>query len=247
MLCARGSVGDRSLRPDLGFREFVVWLIVDYLVALALETWMVLSSSKVQLKRLVELEFNSVAAVMDPFHHVRDGSTWELPKFVLDLLGRKDHVVLPFGLTKYMVLQVVAAVTVFLIFRGLAKRIAGGKPGGAFWWNFWEMLALYVRDEVVRPSIGIPHHGTMDHGHGHEDDDGHASHEHRIIMKRLGSPWATGSPAVAVEVVGSSRGSLSAVCLERFLLRALLQFAWGDTAVGVSDRGYQCHRRSGAS
>jgi hypothetical protein len=35
-----------SLRPDLGFREFVVWLLVSYLVSLALETWMVLLPSK---------------------------------------------------------------------------------------------------------------------------------------------------------------------------------------------------------
>jgi hypothetical protein len=33
------------LRNDLGFREFTVWLIAGYLVALALETWMVLPSS----------------------------------------------------------------------------------------------------------------------------------------------------------------------------------------------------------
>ena len=37
-----GMVAVKSLRPDLGFREFTVWLIVSYLVALALETWAVL-------------------------------------------------------------------------------------------------------------------------------------------------------------------------------------------------------------
>ena len=31
-----------ALRPDLGFREFTVWLVISYLVALALETWIVL-------------------------------------------------------------------------------------------------------------------------------------------------------------------------------------------------------------
>ena len=31
-----------GLRPDLGFREFTVWLIVGYMVALILETWLVL-------------------------------------------------------------------------------------------------------------------------------------------------------------------------------------------------------------
>ena len=37
-----GMVAVNSLRADLGFREFTVWLIVSYLVALALETWAVL-------------------------------------------------------------------------------------------------------------------------------------------------------------------------------------------------------------
>jgi hypothetical protein len=33
------------VRPDLGFREFTVWLIVGYMVSLALEAWMVLLPS----------------------------------------------------------------------------------------------------------------------------------------------------------------------------------------------------------
>ena len=109
---------------------------------------------------------------MDPFHHVRDSSEWELPQFVLKIFGRDEQFVLPFGLTKYMVLQVVAAVLAFLVFRGLSQRVAGGKPVQGIFWNFWEMLALYVRDQIVRPSIGIPHD---DHAHdGHDrDGDGH--------------------------------------------------------------------------
>jgi F-type H+-transporting ATPase subunit a len=115
---------------------------------------------------------------------VRDGSEWELPQFVLNFFGRDTQFVLPFGLTKYMVLQVVAAVLAFLVFRGLSQRVAGGKPVKGVFWNFWEMLALYVRDEIVRPSIGIPHddHGHDDHGH---DDHGHddAGHEHGSSVK----------------------------------------------------------------
>lgn len=110
----------------------------------------------------------------DPFHHVRDNEVWELPKFVLDALGRTTHISLPYPLTKYMVLQLLAVVLVFVIFRGLAKRVASGQPVSGGWWNFWETLAVFIRDEVVRPSIGYPHHGH--HDHGHHDDHGHGDH-----------------------------------------------------------------------
>jgi len=98
----------------------------------------------------------------DIFHHVRDSRVFELPG------GLKPELppVLGLELTKYMVLQVVAAVTVFLIFRGLARRVADGQPAQGRWWNFWEALAVFIRDEIVRPAIG-------DGGH-HDDHDEHA-------------------------------------------------------------------------
>lgn len=34
-----------AVRPDLGFREFTLWLIPSYMVSLALETWIVLMPS----------------------------------------------------------------------------------------------------------------------------------------------------------------------------------------------------------
>jgi F-type H+-transporting ATPase subunit a len=68
-----------------------------------------------------------------------------------------------FLITKFMVLQVVVVVVCVLIFRGLASRIRSGLPAKGRFWNFWEALALFIRDEVVRPTIG-------DHAHGvHED------------------------------------------------------------------------------
>lgn len=80
-------------------------------------------------------------------------------------------------LTKFMVLQVVAVMIVFWIGRGLAQRVAGGKVVAGRWWNFWETIAIYLRDSVVRPTIGEGHHGHDDHGHGH-DDHGHHGHDH---------------------------------------------------------------------
>jgi F-type H+-transporting ATPase subunit a len=108
----------------------------------------------------------------DFFHHVRDSQVFELPQF----LG--GELLLPkigdWQLTKFMVLQTVAAVFVLWVFRGLAKRIASGEPAEGAWWNFWESMALFIRDEVVRPTIGEGHHD----GHGHEGDDHHGGHGH---------------------------------------------------------------------
>ena len=56
----------------------------------------------------------------DTFHHVRDFPYFDFPFGV-----RLD---LPFGLTKFMVLQVVAVVLAFLIFRDLARQIQSGEP-----------------------------------------------------------------------------------------------------------------------
>ena len=35
-----------------------------------------------------------MAAGSDPFHHVRDTDTWELPGFVLEMLGRNTQFVI---------------------------------------------------------------------------------------------------------------------------------------------------------
>ena len=112
----------------------------------------------------------------DVFHHVRDWPFFEVPKF----LGGELPIPQPFGdyftITKFMVLEVVAAVIVFAVFRGLARRVAGGDPVRGRFWNFWEALALFIRDEVVRPTIGEAH---TDHDpfFGHEDH-GHSAHGH---------------------------------------------------------------------
>ena len=99
----------------------------------------------------------------DNFHHVRDFPFFELPA------GLKIELPAVFGfqITKFMVLQVLAAVIVFLIFRGLSRRLSSGKPAHGRFWNFWEMMALFIRDEVVRPTIGDGHHEHGDHDHEH--------------------------------------------------------------------------------
>lgn len=117
----------------------------------------------------------------DVFHHVYDFTFVELP------FGVELPLPSLFGvqLTKFMLLQLIAAVIVVVIFRGLAKRIRSGSTANGWWWNFWEMLAVYVRDEVVRPIIGDPdahhdNHGVGDHGHVYGDDVPREGHPHSV-------------------------------------------------------------------
>ena len=120
----------------------------------------------------------------DTFHHVRDYRYFELPQGIhldLPMLG-------PIELTRFMLLQVVAGLLTLWIFSGLAKRIRSGEPARGRWWNFWETLALYIRDNVVRPTIGEGHQGHGEHGHGH-DDHGHHGQAHAH------APVAAGHPA----------------------------------------------------
>ncbi len=125
----------------------------------------------------------------DPFHHVRDFGYFEFPEFFDRWIGT-HRIELPkfnlFGLyefqvTKFMVLQVVAGLLTLLIFSDLARRIRSGKPARGIWANFWEMIAVYIRDNVVRPTIGDghAHHGPADveHGHDHGGHD-HGGHDH---------------------------------------------------------------------
>lgn len=56
--------------------------------------------------------------------------------------------------TKFMVLEVVGAVLVAAVFIRLARLVGTGeKPRGRFW-NFFEAMLLFIRDEVARPAIG---------------------------------------------------------------------------------------------
>ncbi|MEI8373039.1 MAG: F0F1 ATP synthase subunit A [Planctomycetota bacterium] len=57
-------------------------------------------------------------------------------------------------MTKYMVLELIAAALMLLVFLALARRIRGGGPPKGLFWNFFEVMLVFIRDEVARPSIG---------------------------------------------------------------------------------------------
>ncbi|MCA9060031.1 MAG: F0F1 ATP synthase subunit A, partial [Planctomycetaceae bacterium] len=121
----------------------------------------------------------------DPFHHVRDALGFDIPGGDVD--GHHLDIPIPqvlhdlgidFRTTKFMLLQVLAAAIVFFIFQGLGRRAKGGNPVAGRFWNFWEAIALFIRDEVVRPTIGDHHHDDH-HGHAEPHDSPlHTAHVH---------------------------------------------------------------------
>ncbi len=73
--------------------------------------------------------------------------------------------------TKHQLLVVISALAIAVPYTLLARRVADGTPPRGRFWNFLEMLLLFIRDEVARPNISGGHH---DH-HGQQHDP----HDHR--------------------------------------------------------------------
>ncbi|MER3416386.1 MAG: ATP synthase F0 subunit A [Gemmataceae bacterium] len=97
-------------------------------------------------------------AAANPFDHVIDQKEFH----IFDHLFGGVHIPLPaieilgyrFQLTKFMVLEVIAAVLVVAIYVPLARRAqAGGCPRG-YLWNAFESILTFIRDQVARPCIG---------------------------------------------------------------------------------------------
>jgi F-type H+-transporting ATPase subunit a len=107
--------------------------------------------------------------------HVKDSTYFEVPtrlggklelpqpfhldKPLFDVKIGVPHIdsrIEPFDLkiTKFMALEVLAAAIIVVIFTRLAQRMAvGGPPRGRFW-NLFESMLVFIRDEVARPAIG---------------------------------------------------------------------------------------------
>jgi F-type H+-transporting ATPase subunit a len=108
---------------------------------------------------------------LDPGHligHVKDATYFELPRSLggrIDLpqvysgepiVASSGDMIEPLNLqlTKFMVIEVIAAVVVLLLAIPLANKIAGGRIAKGRLWNALEAVLLFLRDEVARPAIG---------------------------------------------------------------------------------------------
>jgi F-type H+-transporting ATPase subunit a len=80
-----------------------------------------------------------------------------------------------FNISKFMVLEVVVGILLFIIFGWVASKVRlGSAPKGKLW-NLLEVFLLFIRDQVARPAIGASHDA---HEEEHEHEPGHHKGEH---------------------------------------------------------------------
>jgi F-type H+-transporting ATPase subunit a len=76
-----------------------------------------------------------------------------------------------FQFTKFMMVELIAAGLICAIYIPLARRVARGEAPRGAWWNAFESLLTFIRNEVARPTLSAP-----DHEPHHEAADTHGGH-----------------------------------------------------------------------
>jgi len=74
-----------------------------------------------------------------------------------------------FGISKYMVLELLVAAVMLALFSWIASRLRSGAAPKGRLLNLFESMLVFVRDTIARPAIDDPHphadaHGRIQHG-----------------------------------------------------------------------------------
>ena len=78
-----------------------------------------------------------------------------------------------FCLSKFMIVELLVVCLLVFTFNRFGKSIAAGEPAKGKLSNLLESFLLFVRDEIVRPSIG----SDADFHHAHDEHDEHDEHD----------------------------------------------------------------------
>ena len=70
------------------------------------------------------------------------------------LIGTPEKPFLTGRLTKFVAIELVVAILMFVIFYWLGQKIKSGKKPKGKIWNALEAMVVFIRDEVARPAIG---------------------------------------------------------------------------------------------
>ena len=97
-------------------------------------------------------------AAGDALDHVMDTYVWHIFEEGIHLGIPLPHFTTAggrtFGISKYAILMVVAAAIVMWIYLPLAKRIQTGEAPKGIFWNLFEAILTFIRDNVAKPYIG---------------------------------------------------------------------------------------------
>jgi F-type H+-transporting ATPase subunit a len=59
-----------------------------------------------------------------------------------------------FGISKFMILELLAALIIAVIFIRVSRKIETGEAPKGRWWNLCEVFLVFIRDQIARPAIG---------------------------------------------------------------------------------------------
>jgi len=90
-----------------------------------------------------------------PMEHVVDDPTGDW-HFFTSLSPHDIHLpeIFGFQITKFMVLEVIAALLVMLVYIPLGQSVKSGKPVRGWLANAFEVLLTFVREQIAKPTLG---------------------------------------------------------------------------------------------
>jgi F-type H+-transporting ATPase subunit a len=88
----------------------------------------------------------------DAIEHVTDTTDWDF--FEAFHVHWQLPSIFGFQITKFMILELIAAGAICAIYIPLARRLEGGDPPRGAWDNVFESFLTFIRNEVARPNLG---------------------------------------------------------------------------------------------
>ncbi len=88
--------------------------------------------------------------VSDLAGHVKDTNSFHFPFWHPEI----PEFLTQFGITRFVIIELAVLAVMAAIFVPLAMKIRDGKPVKGRFWNMIELMLVYLKEQVIEPSIG---------------------------------------------------------------------------------------------